>query len=306
MKNTYSDFWKKTISGRHCTFDGSNSALEKSLAKYNVGFHIVKDGDIPIPDFADAPVYSSQYWCMRHILSGKGKYLTPEMCRPATLHTGHVIITAPGVQLICGGIPNENYREDRILFAGNVFTKMMAYNLLISSCYYNFNLRFIPNIEELLMRKTPEAVLRTSLKLQEIIMQLKTKRSGSQSLSARFESLLVELSVNPTRWWSIIDMTSYCNCTYRQLRQLFIQKKGVLPKEYLVRVKINFAAKLLLQSNSSIGDICKSMDFRDRSHFSRIFRTIIGCSPRQFQKNFIKDPTADFCNSVCLHLMPER
>lgn len=71
----------------------------------------------------------------------------------------------------------------------------------------------------------------------------------------------------------------------RQFRQLF----GITPREYLVRVRVHAACRLLVETNDRATEIAMKTGFYDHSHFGRTFRRIMGACPRVFRQRHASD-----------------
>ena len=68
------------------------------------------------------------------------------------------------------------------------------------------------------------------------------------------------------------------SCFCRRFRQEF----GMPPFAYIKRVRVDTAKKLMLYTNDSISRIAASLDFCEQSYFCNVFRSVEGCSPREF------------------------
>jgi AraC-like DNA-binding protein len=66
----------------------------------------------------------------------------------------------------------------------------------------------------------------------------------------------------------------------RQFRRLF----GTTPQEYLHRVRVSAACRLLEETDQKLTQIALATGFYDHSHFSRTFRRIMGSSPLVFRR----------------------
>jgi AraC-like DNA-binding protein len=66
----------------------------------------------------------------------------------------------------------------------------------------------------------------------------------------------------------------------RQFRRLF----GTTPREYLQRVRVSAACRLLEDSDQKTTQIALATGFYDHSHFSRTFRRIMGSCPLVFRR----------------------
>ena len=69
------------------------------------------------------------------------------------------------------------------------------------------------------------------------------------------------------------------------LCRLFKAEKGVTPKEYLIKKRINRAVYLLKNSDVSINTIALSIGFSDPLYFSRIFKKHLGVSPSLYRQS---------------------
>ena len=66
------------------------------------------------------------------------------------------------------------------------------------------------------------------------------------------------------------------------LTHLFRRFDRVTPYRYLVGLRMHHAAGLLLRSDATIKDVASHLGFADAFHFSRVFKSVYGVSPRRF------------------------
>ena len=63
---------------------------------------------------------------------------------------------------------------------------------------------------------------------------------------------------------------------------------GVTPMEFVTRIRINLARRLLVSTVRSVEVIAVEVGFSSRSHFSRIFKNHYGTDPSTFRRrNFL-------------------
>ncbi len=75
--------------------------------------------------------------------------------------------------------------------------------------------------------------------------------------------------------------------SYDYIRKLFKRKTGITPHQYLLRLRLQYAAKQLSIPNGkkySISEITVSSGFRDPFYFSRMFKKHYGVSPNAYRK----------------------
>ena len=78
------------------------------------------------------------------------------------------------------------------------------------------------------------------------------------------------------------------------LCRFFRANVGTSIFEYLNRIKVDLACKLLMDPNIAIVDVCLDSGFNNLSHFNKQFRKNMGVTPTEYRKQFIwlvKDQT---------------
>jgi AraC-like DNA-binding protein len=66
--------------------------------------------------------------------------------------------------------------------------------------------------------------------------------------------------------------------------RLFAQTFGETPHEFITRVRMEEAKKLLLAENHSVTDICFDVGYESLGSFSVKFRSLTGLSPAEFRR----------------------
>jgi AraC-like DNA-binding protein len=66
------------------------------------------------------------------------------------------------------------------------------------------------------------------------------------------------------------------------LYRVFVKAMGVTPNEYLTRYRISQACALLSGSALPISSVASSVGYEDPLYFSRVFKRVTGCSPRDY------------------------
>jgi len=94
-----------------------------------------------------------------------------------------------------------------------------------------------------------------------------------QTIHGRYaESLLVR------------DLAAEAGLSRSQFERQFVHLFGTTPREYLVRVRVYAACRLLVETDDNVTQIAMQTGFYDHSHFCRTFRRIMGISPGLFRR----------------------
>ena len=70
--------------------------------------------------------------------------------------------------------------------------------------------------------------------------------------------------------------------------RFFRTRTGKTVSDYIIDIRLGYAARQLVDSHSSVAEICYSCGFNNISNFNRIFKKKKGCSPTAFRDNYHK------------------
>lgn len=83
---------------------------------------------------------------------------------------------------------------------------------------------------------------------------------------------------------SLSMVAAHIGITPNYLSTLFSREAGETFSEYLNRIRIRRATQLLRSSSGSINEIAEKTGYSDALYFSKVFRRLIGMSPREFRR----------------------
>ncbi len=108
------------------------------------------------------------------------------------------------------------------------------------------------------------------------------KRNYSQSMATYFECKKY-IDDNFSQLSSSQEVAEHCAINSRYMSSLFKRYCHTSPHEYVMRLKLNKAANLLLTSSLSVKEIAYQVGFEDPYHFSRNFKKIHSLPPREYR-----------------------
>ena len=128
------------------------------------------------------------------------------------------------------------------------------------------------------------AVLTRSV-LLHTLSYINSSADGESQTDARFEKILsyihrqyADSSLSISK---VADMFFY---NKKYLSSLFVKKTGVRFSEYLNHLRLQQAELLMKQPDLSISAIAAKCGFTNASYFSKVFKTVKGCSPQEYIK----------------------
>lgn len=84
--------------------------------------------------------------------------------------------------------------------------------------------------------------------------------------------------------FSLAELAAIANMSPSYFSYLFKLSTGYAPHQYVIRLRVERAKKLLLQEKLTIADIAYSLGFAHQSHFNRHFKRLVGITPKKFQQ----------------------
>ncbi len=82
---------------------------------------------------------------------------------------------------------------------------------------------------------------------------------------------------------SLVAMAQIAGVSPNHLVLLFTQATGLTPHQFVLRARIDSAKVHLKDKSLSIAEVSKLTGFRTQEHFTKVFRKIVGVTPREFR-----------------------
>ena len=92
------------------------------------------------------------------------------------------------------------------------------------------------------------------------------------------------LGMNYSHRVSIADLARHLGLDRSYLGALFRARTGLSPQQYLLRLRMEKAAALVVESDLAISAIARSVGYEDPLLFSRMFHKVKGQSPVGFRR----------------------
>lgn len=122
--------------------------------------------------------------------------------------------------------------------------------------------------------------------LDHLIQSSKTKmqRTGKRLRDFYMKEALSFIEQNYQHDISIEDIASFCGLNRNYFGKIFKNTMGKTPQEFLLSYRMAKAAQLLKETTLSIAAIGAMVSYQNPLHFSRAFKNVYGCSPRNYRQ----------------------
>ena len=82
---------------------------------------------------------------------------------------------------------------------------------------------------------------------------------------------------------SLVAMAQIADLSPNYFVLLFAKATGLTPHQYVLRARIDSARLLLKDEALSVAEVARLTGFRTQEHFTKVFRKIVGVTPREFR-----------------------
>jgi len=106
---------------------------------------------------------------------------------------------------------------------------------------------------------------------------------------SRIKQMLAYIHTHFAETITVAMIAEAANICVRESHRCFRQVLGTTPVLYLMRHRVNAAARQLIETDRSITDIASGCGFSTPSYFCKVFHDIMGQSPREFRRQTYKN-----------------
>lgn len=230
---------------------------------------------------------SSRVWCIEYVEEGCG-----------TIHiNGEVFTPKCGDSYFLHGGKDQYYYSDSknpwkkhfINFSGKL-VESLAEGYGISNTVHFPGLYLGDELKEII-EIAKKGEMDNTLELITILNKMFFKMQASIKKNDELLSLGTEmkdfLNTQITSKFHIDLLCKHISKSESQTIRIFKNIYGITPYTYVLNKKIDFAKKLLVDTNLSVKEISTKLCFTDEYYFSNIFKKKVGRSPLQYRKSYI-------------------
>lgn len=140
----------------------------------------------------------------------------------------------------------------------------------------------------------PSALGKLSLKIHLSRLLLTLARSmpipvsGNGSNRLRAEKIRVYIDSNYFEPLTAADIATKLGISTRHVNNIYKERYGMTPMQYLVQVRIGLARKLLEETDKDVISICFEVGYDSVSTFYRSFKAIAKMSPKSYRENHFR------------------
>lgn len=106
--------------------------------------------------------------------------------------------------------------------------------------------------------------------------------SGAE-VGSRLAGVIEYLHQNLTESLSSKEMAKMAGLSVSQFERRFREACGTSPRQYVLRLRVDAAARMLIGTGLTVSEIAQECGFHDHAHLSRSFRKILHLTPTEYR-----------------------
>jgi AraC-like DNA-binding protein len=209
-------------------------------------------------------------------------------CSRRSLAPGHCAILFPGVQHRYGSLADWAWEERLLLFDGDLIRGLAERGVL------DPRRPLCAPTDALHIQKCFDACVHAAAQGREFdlcplifeIIHVLTRSQVSNvqitDADANITDIAKHMQREPQRSWDGKHLATSIGLSYSGFRQAFARVMGMPPHRYILHERMHLACRLLCDPQP-ITQIAKQVGIPDPARFARLFKQIIGYSPRKYR-----------------------
>jgi AraC family transcriptional regulator len=109
--------------------------------------------------------------------------------------------------------------------------------------------------------------------------------NGNSRILEQIEAAKIALMTNPGERWTLANLADHVKSSPFHLTRMFHKRIGVPLHRYLLHTRLAKAIDLVLETNQDLTTIAFALGFSSHSHFTAVFRQLVGLPPQEFRRS---------------------
>ena len=212
-------------------------------------------------------------------------------------HSGHLFVYPPNTPLIITNSGQGVLTKYFVDFVGTSTDELLqklvgVHHGIVNLSHSDWITR---NFDQLLESGKQQNHQQTRLLLQLIFSQIPHEKpeSGENHLSSYtlFRNCMSIIDQNYSTLHTLTDLAKRCNISEAYLCRVFQRFHRESPTKTLTRRKMEAAANQLIKRNLLVKQVAELCGYDDPYHFSRLFKSFFGVSPKHFTQQSRTHPS---------------
>jgi len=263
--------------------------VQKSVAK-DIRIQVICGGcEHTAPDY-DVNRKDFPYYCIEFVAKGAGTVILND--QKHELKAGTIFSYGPGISQHITTIPKKPMVKYFIDFTGSAGKRILKKHVspLGTAIHVNRLDEIIPIFETLLahgLSDSPYKSMTCSVLMEYLLYRIAELMTSQQDSPSRafitYQNCQEHIKEHFIKLNSLQDIADACMIDHAYLCRLFKRFDTQTPYQYLLNLKMAYAADRFQNENLLVKEIARELGFSDPFHFTRVFKKVFGISPQSFK-----------------------
>lgn len=124
--------------------------------------------------------------------------------------------------------------------------------------------------------------------LEGLLLQMQQQPTGSAvgPATLALQELAQQIRHNPQRDWNFSEEAVRLSISLNHFRRIFPQCIGIPPDRYLRECRLDYAARLLRESEDLVAEIAQQVGIPDLHHFTKLFKAHHNITPGMYRRSY--------------------
>lgn len=278
------DFFSKQVAQARRFYIQKSKAYDSRIKVVCGGCeHTAPDFEIDRKDFP--------YYCIEFVAKGTGSVTLNN--HTYELKPGTLFFYGPGISQRITSIPQKSMIKYFVDFTGSSVKQMLSKHIspLGTAIHINRPDEIIVILEDLLsqgLSDSPYKLMICSTLLEYLLYRIAditvSEKHAPSKAFLTYQNCRQHIKENFITLKSLQDIAEACLIDHAYLCRLFKRFDTQSPHQYLLSLKMTYAADCFQNSGVLVKEIAHELDFNDPFHFTRVFKKVFGISPQSFKK----------------------
>lgn len=189
-------------------------------------------------------------------------------------------------------VPNENATQTLISFSESVIDKAIAKSDISAKVLYEPS-EFMLNTAEMTYKlfssdnefKENSIYHLLNVILIELFNKGKSPTKNKNYVHPAVSKAMLYILTDPSKNISLTEIADMCGINPSYFSNIFHSQCGETFKSWLIKVRIEYACRLLEDKELSVLDVCFESGFNNLSHFGKCFKEYKNMTPSEYRKS---------------------
>lgn len=224
-----------------------------------------------------------------YILSGGMVFSSGE--KKKTLARGDIIVIEPKTDYMQSFVKNEQLNYLWVHFTGSGARSVLQelninlFPAVNKTCEPNHLQTRFSRLFDCFLKNDSLRERDLSASLEKLLVEISRAITSYKKPRVSLSKSIQHINANYTSSLKIPDLARLEGMSMTRYNLHFKEQIGMPPTKYIIQLRISMAKELLCSSDTPLSQIASMCGYEDYNFFAKVFKSVVGCSPKKFRND---------------------